>query len=87
MTLEDAKTYLRVDWDDEDNLIQSLMLTSERLVRDVGRLSDDRQLDETSEGAFRYALAYLYENRNTADMHRLILNLRSLLFAQREGVI
>ena len=28
-----------------------------------------------------------YENRNTADYHKLTLTLRALLFAQREGVI
>lgn len=86
ITLEDAKTYLRIDWSEDDELIQSLLLTAKRLVADVGRLSS-LDSDDTVRTAVLYALAYLYENRNTADMHKLILNLRAMLFAQREGVI
>jgi len=86
ITLEDAKTYLRIDWSEDDELIQSLLLTAKRLVADVGRLSS-LDGDDTVRTAVLYALAYLYENRNTADMHRLTLNLRAMLFAQREGVI
>jgi len=37
--------------------------------------------------AMLYTVSYLYENRNTADYHKLTLTLRALLFAQREGVI
>ena len=37
--------------------------------------------------AMLYTVSYFYENRNGADYHKLTLTLRSLLFAQREGVI
>lgn len=33
-----------------------------------------------------YALGYLYEHREEADHHDLVMTLRSLLFAIREGV-
>ena len=33
-----------------------------------------------------YALGYLYEHRDEADHHQLMLTLRSILFAVREGV-
>ena len=34
-----------------------------------------------------YALGYLYEHREEADHHDLVLTLRNLLFSVREGVI
>ncbi len=39
VTLEEAKTYLRVDTADEDSLIQSLLDSAEKLVVQVSRLS------------------------------------------------
>ena len=33
-----------------------------------------------------YALGYLYEHREEADHHDLVMTLRNLLFAVREGV-
>lgn len=36
--------------------------------------------------AVLYALGYLYEHREEADHHALVLTLRSLLFSVREGV-
>ena len=34
-----------------------------------------------------YALAYLFEHREEADHHDLVITMRNLLFAVREGVI
>lgn len=42
---------------------------------------------ETVRVAMLYALGYLFEHREDADHHNLILMLRSLLFAIREGVV
>lgn len=40
VTLQDAKTYLRVDYTDEDELIGSFLISAEHVASDVGRLSD-----------------------------------------------
>lgn len=45
------------------------------------------QNEDTMRTAMLFALGYLYENRSDPDYHKLTLNLRSILFAQREGVI
>ena len=37
--------------------------------------------------AILYALGYLFEHREEADHHALVLTLRSLLFDLREGVV
>ena len=42
---------------------------------------------ETVKVAMLYTLGYLFEHREDADHHNLILMLRSLLFAIREGVV
>lgn len=89
ITLAETKNYLRVDHCEDDKLIISLIDTAKRLVKDVSRM-DDAALavnEETSRQAMLYTVSYLYENRNTADYHKLTLTLRALLFAQREGII
>jgi len=89
MTLVEVKNYLRVDHTEDDALILSLMDTAKKLVKDVGRMDEQAFTvnEETTRQAMLYTISYLYENRNTADFHKLTLTLRSLLFAQREGVI
>lgn len=102
ITLDEAKTYLRVDTDADDALIDNLLLSAGRLCGDVARLTDEEwskvNADESSGDepeiislctALRvgvyYTLGYLYEHREEADHHGLLLTLRSLLFAIREG--
>lgn len=89
MTLAEVKNYLRVDHTEDDALILSMMDTAKKLVKDVGRMDEQAFTvnEETTRQAMLYTISYLYENRNTADFHKLTLTLRSLLFAQREGVI
>lgn len=89
ITLKEAKNYLRVDYEEDDKLIQNLLSTSKQLVMDVGRMSEENFSvnEDTVRTAILFALGYLYENRSNPDYHKLTLNLRSILFAQREGVI
>ena len=89
ITLKEAKNYLRVYYDEDDKLIQNLLLTAKNLVMDVGRMDEDAftQNEDTVRAAMLFALGYLYENRSNPDYQKLTLNLRSILFAQREGVI
>lgn len=89
MTMAEVKNYLRVDHAEDDSLILSLMDTAKKLVKDVGRMDEQAFTvnEETTRQAMLYTISYLYENRNNADYHKLTLTLRSLLFAQREGVI
>ena len=88
MTLEEAKNYLRVDSEDEDALIESLIVSAEKLCRDVARLKDDEKAEDAElfKTAVYYALGYLYEHREEADHHALVMSLRDLLFSFREGV-
>ena len=102
ITLAEAKSYLRVDTNDDDALIGGLLLSAGRLCTDVARLTDtewaqaDAEPTETDSAeivslraslrvAIYFTLGYLYEHREEADHHDLLLTLRSLLFAVREG--
>ena len=116
ITLDMAKSYLRVDSSDEDQLIELLANSAEKLCIDVARLDleelaelqnvetdDDGNVISAWSDAFSfdeivrirelmriavlYALGYLFEHREEADHHALLLVLRSLLFSIREGVI
>lgn len=87
VSLEDARNYLRIDNDEDDGLIQTLLNTATQLCTDVSRCSDEEfESSDLSRTAILFALGYLYEHREEADHHDLTLTLRSLLFAMREGV-
>lgn len=45
------------------------------------------RIREVMKAAVLYALGYLYEHREEADHHSLVLTLRSLLFSIREGIL
>lgn len=87
ISLEEAKTYLRVDSADEDTLILSLLETAGKLVKDVSRLSDEEFEREENRVriAVLYATAYLFENREKANHKELTLTVRALLFGVREA--
>ena len=85
--LEEMKGYLRVDFDDDDELIKYFIVTGENLCADIARISVE-ELSEipSSKIAVMYAVAYSYEHREDADHHALTISLRSLLFGSRREV-
>ena len=101
ISLEEDKSYLRVDTEDEEAMIDILLCSAGKLCADVARLTDeqwaavnddneDATLAPTREAmrvAVLYTLGYLFEHREEADHHALTLTLRSLLFGLREGVV
>lgn len=88
VTVEEARNYLRIDNEDDDELIQKMLDTSIRLCVDISRCSTKEEFFKSglSKTAVLYTLGYLYEHREEADHHKLTLTLRSLLFPLREGV-
>ncbi len=86
ITLEEAKSYLRVDFDDEDEMIESLIQSSIKHSMDVARVDSEEELSKNPNGkiAVLYMTAYLYEHREEADYSDLNLTLRALLFGDRK---
>ena len=86
VTLEEMKNYLRVDYDEDDALIESIIGASERLCMDVARMDSLEEFSavENARISVLYAAAYLYEHREEADHRALTLTLRALLFGARK---
>ena len=86
VTLNEMKNYLRVDYNEDDALIESMVGASERLCMDVARTDDIEEFSavENAKISVLYAAAYLYEHREEADHRALTLTLRALLFGARK---
>lgn len=82
----DVARISQAQWKDIDTLSYD---DNGNLLPTESELYSEEEL-ETLRATFRtailYALGYLYKHREEADHHALMLTLRSLLFAVREGV-
>lgn len=88
IALDEIKKYLRVDFDDDDTVIETIEASAEKLVMDTLRTDSLAYFTEDNhvKTAVLYATAYLYEHREDADHHALMLTLRALLFGNRAEV-
>ena len=86
-SLEEVKSYLRVDTNDDDALITSLIKSAEQLCVNIARTKDTEELyaTDTAKVAVLYTVAFLYEHREEANHESLELTLRALLFGERKG--
>lgn len=86
LSLKETKAYLRVDSSDEDSLIKMLIEQAEQLVMNVGRISENKMEEDGNNCriAALFAVAYLFEHREDADMNKLEILLARILFAVRE---
>ena len=88
ISLDEAKLYLRLDHDEDDDFILTLINAAEELCADVARIPAEEIPEKNSSNvrvAMLYTIAYLYEHREEADHHDLALTLRALLFGIREA--
>ncbi len=88
VTLPKAKKYLRIDTDDEDDIVRKLLRSAEQICMDVARLKADefQACGAIAKTAVLYTVGYLYEHRDEADHKKLTMTLRSLLMGiRREG--
>jgi len=86
ISLEEMKSYLRVDFDDDDALIEGLILSSEQLCMDISRISDKKKFEKEpcAKVAVMYAVAVQYENRNDTNPMQLAISIRALLLGIRQ---
>ncbi|MCI6172534.1 MAG: head-tail connector protein [Selenomonas bovis] len=87
VSLDDAREFLRMDGQEDDGVIASLLAAAEALCLDVLRLKGEEAPDAAMpvlRTAILYAMAYLYEHREEADHARLLLTLRALLAGERK---
>ena len=82
VTLKETKKYLRVDHDDDDAIIRKFIRAAETLCE--GTLRKAVEPLPINKVAALFAVAYLYEHRENADMDELTRMLRYILAAERE---
>ena len=84
ISLEEAKSYLRVDSADEDAVVGALLSAAARLCADVARLTDEQWADIDSDKcrSDRYSATELAAVRET--MRVAILYALGYLFEHRE---
>lgn len=91
LTLQETKDFLRVDGNDEDALISSLIVTAKDLTEEVLRrkLTEFREIPEPVHQAMLIVTATLYEERQLAkdksgvDIKETLDLVRRMLFAYR----
>ena len=88
VTLEELKSYLRVDGNSDDGLIETLKDSAEELCTDILRNDDLNVLYGTKYGkaAILYAVNYMYEHRIEADWSALKKSLRAMLSGARKEI-
>lgn len=87
ISVEDTKKYLRVDFNYEDELIEGLIDSAVEIVASVSRTIKEEILEsknETIKTAVLYTVGFLYEHREEADHHELMISLRNLLMGVRK---
>lgn len=86
VTMEETKEYLRVDGDEDNTLITNFISAAEELCEDILRypLSDLTVIPEAVKQAILYAIACLYEGRESVDIKAVIDVMARLLFAYRK---
>lgn len=82
VSLKEAKKYLRVDHDDDDTIIRKFIRAAETLCE--GTLRKAVEPVPITRVAVLFAVAYLYEHRESADMDELTRMLRHILATERE---
>ena len=82
VTLKEAKKYLRVDFEDDDAIIHKFIKTAETLCE--GTLRKPVEPLPINKMAVLFAVSYLYEHRESADMDELTRMLRYILATERE---
>lgn len=82
VSLKEAKKYLRVDHGDDDTIIRKFIRAAETLCE--GTLRKPAEPLPITKVAVLFAVAYLYEHREDADMDELTRMLRYILATERE---
>ena len=85
VTLEETKLYLRVDGDEENTLITKFILTAEELCENILRykLTELEIIPEAVKQSILYAVANMYESRETFEVKSVIETMTRLLFSYR----
>lgn len=83
--IDEMKKYLRVDDDDEDELIEGLIKQSITITAEVSRRTEDEVIYLKNEKtAVLFCTAYLFSHREDSDFKRLKNTIRAILNDERK---
>jgi len=68
LTVDEAKQHLRIDYDEEDELIEKLITQAQAAAEDFCRVSFEENVPEPVRLACLLFVSYHYENRDIPDM-------------------
>lgn len=93
LTLQETKVFLRVDGDEDDTLISSLIITAQVLTEDILRrpLSEFGELPDPIKQAMLIIIGTLYEERQVSkdkagvDIKETLDLVRQMLFGYRRS--
>lgn len=68
LTVNEVKQHLRIDYDEEDELIEKLILQAQAAAEDFCRVSFEEDVAEPVRLACLLFVSYHYENRDIPDM-------------------
>lgn len=86
ITLEEVKTYLRVDSESEDVLITSFICSVGEMCEGILRypLSELEVIPETIKQAICYGVACFYEQREKVEVTEVLEVMKNMLFSYRK---
>lgn len=67
VSVDEVKTHLRIDHDDEDSLIEGLIAQAQAVAEDYCRVEFDDEAPEPVRLAVMLMIAHYYENRDNPD--------------------
>ena len=68
LTVDEGKQHLRIEYDEEDELIEKLILQAQAAAEDFCRVSFEEDVPEPVRLACLLFVSYHYENRDIPDM-------------------
>jgi len=68
LTVDEAKQHLRIEYDEEDELIEKLIAQAQAAAEDFCRVSFEEDVPEPVRLACLLFVSYHYENRDIPDM-------------------
>ena len=86
--LDEIKNVMKIETNDEDDIITNMLSGSIALVKNILRVTDFTKFNKQGKNliktAIYYAVTYKYDFREKGNMKELELNLRSMLNTLRE---
>ena len=87
LTVDEVKQHLRIEYDEEDELIEKLILQAQAAAEDFCRVSFEEDIPEPVRLACLLFVSYHYENRDIPDMttyKAMRMAFESLLYPYRD---